>query len=227
MTAVDAQTCPPRADSPVASWLLPMTNDSRVALEKAITHGSASNEQRARPLRTLGTVARRALVDEIETKLRAVLGESVGDLVIAGWQKHATIRKAIATSNSQPGTDQIVSLYKHTIAASHQHSLNIVVDGFEVMSLPVELTMRAQLCDATAVVSDGHVCAIRSGEANVEGLVTVSGVQVSRRRLLFPLKAELVVHSSRRPIVEAHTQHRAVCLTARSASYPSNSALQS
>ena len=197
MTPVNVGTSAAHVDSPVASWLLPMTSDSRIQVEKIVMQSPASKEQRARPLRTLGAVARHALVAEIEAKLRTVLGETVGDLIIGGWQKHAYIRKAITTSLSQPGTDQIVPLYKHTITGSQQHSLNIVIDGFEVMLLPVELVMRAQLCDATAVVSNGHVSAIRSGEAKVEGMVTMAGVQVSHRTLRFPLNAEFALHSSR------------------------------
>ena len=78
MTLLNAGT-PARASGPVASWLLPMTSDTRLRVEKIVTQRAASNERRARPLKALGAVARHALVAEIEglRKLGITIGKNL------------------------------------------------------------------------------------------------------------------------------------------------------
>jgi hypothetical protein len=174
-----------------------MSGDTRVRLEKVVAHKAVGAEERARPLQTLGVVARRALIEEIEAKLRIVLSEAVVDLIVGGWRSYGAVKQAITTSLHQPGVDQIVQLCNHSITASQEHNLDVEVDGFQVMTLCVELTMRIQLYDVVAVVRDGHVRAVRSGQAGVDGILTVASVPVAHRTWTFPFTAELALHTSR------------------------------
>jgi hypothetical protein len=185
------------ADSPMASWLLPISGDARIRLEKVVMQKAVADQRRAHPLRTLGVIARRALIEEIESKLRMVMSETVVDLIVGGWRAYGAVRQAINKSLSQPGIDHIVPLRNHTITASRQHSLDIEVDSFHVMTLCVELAIYVQLYDAVAVVRDGHILAVRSGQAKVDGTLTLASVQVAHRTLTFPFTAELALHSSR------------------------------
>jgi hypothetical protein len=198
------------ADTPVADWLLPTPGDARIRLERVVMRANATDERRARPLRKLGAVARRALIEEIEAKLRMVMGDTLVDLIVGGWGAYAAVTQAIRKSRSQPGVDQVVPLRNHTIKAARQHSLDIEVDSFPVISLSVQLVVRVQLYDAVAVVRDGRLVAVRSGEAKADGTVTVDGVEVAQRTLTFPLTAELALHWSRD--VE---NHRAIAVGGR------------
>jgi hypothetical protein len=188
---------PVTAGTPVAGWLLPTRGDARIRLERVVMQANATDERRARPLRTLGAVARRALIEEIEAKLRMVMGETLVDLIIGGWRAYAAVTQAIRKSRSQPGVDQVVPLRNHTIKAARQHSLDVEVDSFPVMTLSVQLVVRVQLYDAVAVVRDGQLVAVRSGQAKADGTVTVDGVEIAQRTLTVPLTAELALHSSR------------------------------
>ena len=188
---------PVTAGNPVAGWLLPTPGDARIRLERVVMQANATDERRARPLRTLGAVARRALIEEIEAKLRMVMGETLVDLIIGGWRAYAAVTQAIRKSRSQPGVDQVVPLRNHTIKAARQHSLDVEVDSFPVMTLSVQLVVRVQLYDAVAVVRDGQLVAVRSGQAKADGTVTVDGVEIAQRTLTVPLTAELALHSSR------------------------------
>ena len=169
---------PVTAGTPVAGWLLPTPGDARIRLERVVMQANATDERRARPLRTLGAVARRALIEEIEAKLRMVMGETLVDLIIGGWRAYAAVTQAIRKSRSQPGVDQVVPLRNHTIKAARQHSLDVEVDSFPVMTLSVQLVVRVQLYDAVAVVRDGQLVAVRSGQAKADGTVTVDGVEI-------------------------------------------------
>jgi hypothetical protein len=176
---------------------LPTSGDARIRLEKAVLRATADGDRRARPLRTLSAVARRALTEELEAKLRMVLGETVVDLIVGGWRTYGAVRQAIGKSISQPGVDQIVPLRNHTIEAARQHQLDVEVDGFRVMTLSVELIVHVQLYDAVAVARDGILVAVRSGQAKADGTVTVEGVQIAQRALTFPITAELHLHLAR------------------------------
>ena len=190
-------SAPVSAGVPVADWLLPAPSDARMRLEKVVMQANATDERRARPLRTLGAVARRALIEEIEAKLRMVISETLVDLIVGGWRTYAAVMQAIRKSRGQPGVDQIVPLRNHTIKAARQNSLDIEVDNFRVMTLSSQLLVSVQLYDAVAVVRDGQLVAVRSGQAKADGTVTVEGVKIGRKTLTFPLTAELALRSLR------------------------------
>ena len=202
-------SAPVSAGVPVADWLLPAPSDARIRLEKVVMQANATDERRARPLRTLGAVARRALIEEIEAKLRMVISETLVDLIVGGWRTYAAVMQAIRKSRGQPGVDQIVPLRNHTIKAARQNSLDIEVDNFRVMTLSSQLLVSVQLYDAVAVVRDGQLVAVRSGQAKADGTLTVEGVKIGRKTLTFPLTAELALRSLRdaqRPSADQLTQ---------------------
>src|SRR5271155_6067010 len=98
------------AGTPVASWLLPTPGDARIRLEKVVMQATVADERRARRLRTLGTVARRALIEEIEAKLRMVMSETLVDLIVGGWRADGAVRRGIGKSLLRPGVDHGVPL---------------------------------------------------------------------------------------------------------------------
>lgn len=179
-------------DMSVGNWMLTTPDQTQVRIEKAVTQSTVGRES-ARRLQTLGVVARRALAQEIEAKLRAVLSETLADLVLGGWRTYGAVAEAVRKSRARPGVTQIVPLRNHVIVADRQHRLDVEVDGLPVMSLTARATVRLQLFAAVAVVQDGYVTAIRSGQATVNGALSVEGVDVSHKTLTFPLEAELVM----------------------------------
>jgi hypothetical protein len=187
----------PATEAAVSSWLLPAADGARTRLEQAVIDAADRQAERAGPVRVLGAVARRALIEEIETKLRMVLSDTLADLVVGGWRAHAAIAKAVRKSRDEPGVDQVVPLRNHTITANRGHDLDVEVDGFQVLTLSAELVVKLQLFDAVAVVRDGHLVAVRSGTANAGGILTVEGVEVAKQTLTFPLTAELTMHRPR------------------------------
>ena len=188
---------PATAGTAVSGWLLPTSDDAWIRLEKVVTQAADDQQRRAGPLRTLGAVARRALVEEIESKLPMIMSETLADLVVGGWRTHAAVAQAVRKSRNEPGVDQVVPLRNHTITANRRHDLDVEVDGVRVMTLSAGLIVRLQLYDAVAVVRDGHLVAVRSGQANATGTVTVEGVEVAHRTLTFPLTAELTLRRPR------------------------------
>lgn len=178
------------ADTSVGNWMLPESHQTQASIDSAVTQVVANRES-ARPLRNLGVVARHALAAEIEASLRAVLSETMADLILEGWHTYGAIATAIRKSHTQPRVKQIVPLHTHVISADREHTLDVEVDSFPVMSLAAKAAVRLQLFAAVAVVVDGHVVAIQSGQATAGGTVSVNGVEISRKTLAFPLQVEL------------------------------------
>ncbi|MEV0673600.1 hypothetical protein [Mycobacterium sp. NPDC050441] len=186
----------------VGTWMLPASRETQVRIEKVVTQTTANRES-ARPLRTLGVVARHALAEEIEAKLRAVLSETLAGLIMEGWHTYSAITDAIKQSRTQRGVEKIVPLRTHVISADREHNLDIEVDNFAVMSLTAKAAVKLQLFAAVAVVLDGQVVEIRSGQATADGTLSVDGVEVSRKTLAFPLAVELVRRRPPRAVVVA------------------------
>lgn len=189
---------PVTARTPVSGWLLPASRDARIKLERVVMQVDANDNHRARPLQKLGAVPRRALITEIEAKLRMVIDETLADILLGGWSTYLPVTQAIRKSRGQPGVDQVVPLSKHTIKTDHRHNLDIEVDTFPVMTLPVHLGMRVEPHDAVAVVRDGELVAVRSGQAKADGTVSVNGVKLAQRTLTIPLAGELALRRSSR-----------------------------
>jgi hypothetical protein len=187
---VTSRPGPATAGTTVADWLLPLHGETRLRLEQVVTQ-AAEDRTRVSRLRTLRAVARRALVEEVEVKLRSVLGETLTDLVIAGWKTHTMVAAAVRASLDEPAVDQIVPLRDHAVTAHRQHHLVVRVDGVKALTLTTWLGVRLQLAGAIAVVRDGRVVAVRSGQVRAKGVVKVEGVEVARRGLVVPLTAEL------------------------------------
>ena len=93
---------PATAGTPVAGWLLPTPTETRIKLETVVMQTKAIDEPRARPLRTLSAVARRALIEEIEAKLRIIMGDTLADLIVGGWRAHAAITQAVGDPGANP-----------------------------------------------------------------------------------------------------------------------------
>ena len=188
---------PATATTAVGEWLLPPSTEVRRQVEQVVRHARTDDQKRARPLRMLNDVARRALSEEIEAKLRMVMSETLVDLILGGWRSYAAVTQAMWKSRSQPGVELIVALRSHTISAERQHDLDIEVDSMRVMTLSSRLGMQIGVNGAVAVVRDGQLLAIRSGQAEADGKVTLEGLQIARSRRAFPLTAHLALHSVR------------------------------
>jgi hypothetical protein len=182
-------SAPATATTSVGEWLLPPSAEVRRRLEQVVRHASTVDQTRARPLRMLNDVARQALGEEIEAKLRMVMSETLVDLVLGGWRSYGAVTQAMRSSRNQPGVERIVALRNHTISAQRQHDLDIEVDSVRVMTLSTRLTMHVGMNGAVAVVKDGRVLAIRSGQAEADGTVTLEGVQIAHARRTFALTA--------------------------------------
>lgn len=174
----------------VGDWLLPGDSGTRVQVERAV-HQSPPDDARPRRLRTLSAVARRALAEEVEIKLRLLLGDTFTDLLNEGWRGHATFEKARRNSLEQPGVDQVVTLGKHQVVNDRDHSFEVQVDGVTVLTLAATVKIGLELTDSALVVRDGHVTEARSGQVSAFGRVTLEGIVVAERRAEFPLTAAL------------------------------------
>jgi hypothetical protein len=177
-------SAPATATTSVGEWLLPPSAEVRRRLEQVVRHASTVDQTRARPLRMLNDVARQALGEEIEA-----MSETLVDLVLGGWRSYGAVTQAMRSSRNQPGVERIVALRNHTISAQRQHDLDIEVDSVRVMTLSTRLTMHVGMNGAVAVVKDGRVLAIRSGQAEADGTVTLEGVQIAHARRTFALTA--------------------------------------
>lgn len=181
-------------ESTLASLLLPGSRDTRLRLERVLSNAADDDGTEARRMRVLGTVARNALLQEIETKLRGLLSETLADLVVGGWRVHGTIRAARRKSLDEPGVDQVVPLRSHLIKADRAHELDVVVDGVHLFTLSARLDAALQVFDAVAVVRDGHLADVRSGQSHITAVLRVEGAEVAQQKWTFPLTAELSMH---------------------------------
>lgn len=189
MTTVNA----PPAATPmrVSSWLLADTQEATLVLNHVITSAPRGTTAEARRLGMLAKVARAALVDEVLTNLRAVLDDNLVDLLVTGWQKHAAMTDAARESLADPGSQRTVVMAKHRITSRRQPQLEVQVDGLHVLTLSISCEVAFQVVDAVAVVRDGRLMGLRSGESDVTGTITVEGQEIARRSLQLPLTAEL------------------------------------
>lgn len=181
-----ATTAPTPGQTALGPWLLPGHAECRARLDKAVT-GSTRDARGSRRLRTLAAVARHALTEEVEIRLRDALGETLKDTLLRGWASYGAYRTAREKSLGEPGVDQLAVLQSHTITTEWTHPLDIEVDGFRVVTVTAQVDLCLTVVDAVAILRDGRLRELRSGHVHATGELEVEDVPITRRELEFPL----------------------------------------
>jgi hypothetical protein len=131
----------------------------------------------------LADMARRELADATT----GLMSMSLADVVAAGWKKYDALRKAARTTRDDPDAKELVSLVTHKIASSHHPSVDLCLDGKSIATVEIELEVALTIAAVIAVVKQGRLTEIQSGNCTASGSLAVQGIDMIKRQRKFDL----------------------------------------
>jgi hypothetical protein len=133
----------------------------------------------------LARSGRRAVCDEVGRTAGRLLDLDLGDVLVAGWQKHGALQAAGRRTLDAPSTEELVQLATHKVSSVHRPYVEVDVDGLTVARVQLELKLSFLLRGVLAVVRKGRLEAVRTGSCEVSGSVACEGRKVAERKRSF------------------------------------------
>jgi hypothetical protein len=124
---------------------------------------------------------------EVATEVGGLLSLDLLDLVSAGWSRYKALKEAARRTRDAPETEEVVAMATHRIESSHHPTVELFIDGKSVGTIEVELDVTFDIAEVLAVVREGRLTEIRSGNCKVTGTLAVEGIVVAERRHKFDL----------------------------------------
>lgn len=127
---------------------------------------------------------RRAAGDEVAGVISGFLDLDLSDMAIAAWRKHSALADAARRTLSGPG-EELVELATHRITSVFQPVVDVEVDDVKVAEIEVEITVTIKVHGLIAVVEDGRLVGLRSGQADIACELKCEGAPLAsaRRRI--------------------------------------------
>ncbi|MEV6211648.1 hypothetical protein [Kitasatospora sp. NPDC051914] len=138
-------------------------------------------------VRGLTASAGRAVEGEVAGMLDGFLGLELLDVAAAGWGRHTELRTAARRTRDTPDSEELVAMASHRIASTNSPSVALLLDGAQLGSVTMELSVRFALAGLVAVVRQGRLAAVRCGHCTVTGALAVERHVVARRERRFDL----------------------------------------
>jgi hypothetical protein len=174
--------------------------DTADAIGRAINkHGVARASFRG--IRRLTGSALETVDREIGTVTDGLLDMDLGDILVSGWRKYATLTQSARRTLAAPVSEEVVVLAIHRITCAYHPRVDLLVDGTRLNSFEFELTIVFEVTGLSAVVRSGDLVALRGGETQVTGTLSLEGAKLAERRQKLDLG--LVIRITRPiPLVE-------------------------
>jgi hypothetical protein len=167
----------------------PATNAAD-ALAQQIT--SAGTELDA-ALRRLPEATRKAAVGEAAATAAGLLDVGLDRLLLTGWRRHHDLVAAARRTLVWPGSTELVDLIRHQVTANQQPSVAVLVDGRQVATIELGLTVEFDVSALVAGIKAGLLVAVHAGSCDVTATLAIQGAEVQSQSTHLDLRVVLTV----------------------------------
>jgi hypothetical protein len=122
--------------------------------------------------------------------LRAIDAPLV-DVLAAGWRKWHELVAAAERSQREPQATELVELRDQHMTSTHRPRIDVTMNGKPIAHVELTLELVALLHAVTAVVENGRLTALRTGQAEITARTSIEGVMVAEKTRLIELPIEL------------------------------------
>jgi hypothetical protein len=150
------------------------------ALARQIT-SAVTDANLDRALRRLPQETREAAVREAATTGAELLDVDLIGLLLAAWRTHRDLVGAARRTLAAPGSTELVDLTDHQITTTQQPSVEVLVDGRQVATLHLGLSIVFDVSVLVAGIKAGRLVALHSGSCDVTATLAVQGTDVLTR----------------------------------------------
>ena len=152
-------------------------NDTPEALASQLLSADTGGDL-GRALAELPEVTRKAAVREATAATAGLLNVDLISGLVAGWRKHHDLTAAAQRTIAAPGSVELVDMAGHQISATQHPSVTVLVDGAQVATIQLGLSLVFRVNAMTAKVSAGRLVALLSGRCDLTVTLAIQGTTV-------------------------------------------------
>lgn len=140
---------------------------------------SAGGDQNlGRALAHLPETTRKAAARETASTTAGLLDVDLIAVLVGGWREHRDIVSAARRTLATPGSTQVVRMIGHEVTVGQQPSISVLVDGRQVATLQLSLSMVFDVSALLLAISGGRLTAIYTGRCDITVTLTVQGTDL-------------------------------------------------
>jgi hypothetical protein len=134
-----------------------------------------------RALAHLSETTRKAAAQEAATTMADLLKVDLIGVLVRGWSEHRDIVSAARRTLAAPGSTELVNMSSHEVTLDQQPSVSVLVDGQQVATLQLGLSIVFDVNALLLVISGGRLVAVRSGRCEITVTLAVQGTDLLTR----------------------------------------------
>jgi hypothetical protein len=184
-------TAPTRPDTALTLLFGPGEKSLDTVTHEFLTAGTGGDLDRA--LEGLPQVARDAAAREVTTATAGLLNINLIDMLLAGWREYQDLTTAARQTLAKPGSTELVHVASHRVSATQQPSVAILVDGKQVATLHLRLSLVFDVNALLARVQAGRLVAILTGSCDITATLTIDDTDVACKQAHFELPGEVAL----------------------------------
>jgi len=146
-----------------------------------------------RALRDLSPATRQAAARETAAAAAGLLDVDLAGLLVAGWRTHRDLTGAARRTLAAPGCTELVDLIRHQVTTAQQPSVTVLVDGRQVATIRLSLTVEFDISALVAGIRTGLLVAVHSGSCEVTATLAVQETDVLTASTHYDLPGVLAV----------------------------------
>jgi hypothetical protein len=148
------------------------SDDDLEKLRRALSeHGAVSKV--GGELSRLRPQARDAANDTLASVTAGLLDVDLGDAFIYGLRTHQSLVRAAEETQRTPGQQEVVQLVSYQVSWTRVPAVDLLIDGTRIHTFRFQLTLLFEVEVAAAVVQDGKLVALKSGNCSVAGTLSL------------------------------------------------------
>ena len=135
----------------------------------------------------LPQVTRDAAVREARAAVTGLLDVSLIGVLVSAWRTHEDLTSAARRTLAVPGTTELVPLAEHQITSVMHPYVTVFVDGDQVTTIHLDLSLLFDVQAVLAGVRDGYLVALHSGHCEVTATLAIEKTEVASKQVRFTL----------------------------------------
>jgi hypothetical protein len=156
-------------------------NDTPEALARQLM-SAGTDRDLGRALENLPRASRDAAVRETTAAAAGLLNLDLIGGLVAGWRKHHDLTAAAQRTIAAPGSVELVDMAGHQISISQHPSVTVLVDGAQVATTQLGLSLVFRVNAMSAKISAGRLVALHSGQCDLTVTLAIQGSTVFTKR---------------------------------------------
>lgn len=120
-------------------------------------------------------IAPAALASAVQDSLGTFLDIRFSTVIAGAWAKAASLRQYRDKSLAEPDETFLLSMAKHSIQSKYKPSIEMLVNGTALDSLPFEIVVQLALEGLVLTIKNGRITELRLGKCQASGKIGCRG----------------------------------------------------